>query len=196
MTSMLEAIQKGQKIAVKGKKRKKRVYDSSSDSDSEQEFRSGDTGLSRDKRLKLDKPNGINLLSTDTRPIKVTKLVHNVPEGSRDNKIDKIRQNTGKVTAIVAVMTVSCKKIKSSTTLNCKKSACAHKSNLKQKHSKSCTYRPSKHDRSTSKELIVTNKTIRVLLDSGSSGDLLFMKKGASKDIPVINSLTAVVTYM
>jgi hypothetical protein len=27
---------------------------------------------------------------------------------------------------------------------------------------------------------------IRVLLDSGSSGDLLFLKKGASKDIPVI----------
>jgi hypothetical protein len=35
-------------------------------------------------------------------------------------------------------------------------------------------------------ELIVKNKTIRVLLYSGSSGDLLFMKKGASKDIPVI----------
>jgi hypothetical protein len=34
--------------------------------------------------------------------------------------------------------------------------------------------------------MIVKNKTIRVLLDSGSSGDLLFMKKGASKDIPVI----------
>jgi hypothetical protein len=35
MTSMLEAIAKGQKKAAKGKKRKKRTYDSSSDSDSE-----------------------------------------------------------------------------------------------------------------------------------------------------------------
>ncbi len=35
MTAMLEAIQKGQKRAAKSKKRKKRAYDSSSDSDSE-----------------------------------------------------------------------------------------------------------------------------------------------------------------
>jgi hypothetical protein len=34
--------------------------------------------------------------------------------------------------------------------------------------------------------LIVKNKTIRVLLNSGLNGDLLFMKKGTSKDIPVI----------
>ena len=88
MTSMLEAIQKGQKKAAKSKKRKKRAYDSSSDSDSEQEFRSGDTGLSRDKHLKLDKPNGINLLSTDTHPIKVTKLAQN------DRELTKTRENT------------------------------------------------------------------------------------------------------
>jgi hypothetical protein len=31
--------------------------------------------------------------------------------------------------------------------------------------------------------LKVNNKTIRVVLDSGSSGDLLFMKKGSSKRI-------------
>jgi hypothetical protein len=77
-------------------------------------------GLSRDKHLNLDKPNGVNLLSTTTRPIKVTKLTHNDPEGLRDNEIDKIRENTGKVTTVVAVMTVSCKTIKSSTTLNTK----------------------------------------------------------------------------
>jgi hypothetical protein len=34
--------------------------------------------------------------------------------------------------------------------------------------------------------LKVKNKTIRVLLDSGSSGDLLFMKKGSSKCISVV----------
>ena len=101
-----------------------------------------DTGLNREKRLKLDEPNGINLLSTTTHPIKVTKLAHSDPEGLRDNKIDKICENTGKVTAVVAVMTVSCKKMKSSTTLNCKKSVYAlnlkelalNKSNLRQKH--------------------------------------------------------------
>ncbi len=32
----------------------------------------------------------------------------------------------------------------------------------------------------------VKNKTIRVLLDSGSSGDLLFMKKRSSKRISVV----------
>ncbi len=35
MTAMLEAIQKGQKRAANSKKRKKRAYDSSSDSNSE-----------------------------------------------------------------------------------------------------------------------------------------------------------------
>jgi hypothetical protein len=39
---------------------------------------------------------------------------------------------------------------------------------------------------SVSSGLYVKNKTIRVLLDSGSSGDLLFMKKGSSKCISVV----------
>jgi hypothetical protein len=34
--------------------------------------------------------------------------------------------------------------------------------------------------------LYVKNKTIRVLLDSGSSSDLLFMKKGSTKCISVV----------
>jgi hypothetical protein len=37
--------------------------------------------------------------------------------------------------------------------------------------------------------LSVKNKTIRVLLDSGSSGDLLFMKKGSSKHISVVKQV-------
>ncbi len=41
-------------------------------------------------------------------------------------------------------------------------------------------------DPSVSSGLYVKNKTIRVLLDSGSSGDLLFMKKGSSKCISVV----------
>jgi hypothetical protein len=88
--------------------------------------------------------------------------------------LQKIRENTGKVTAVVAVMTVSCKKIKSSTTLNYKKSVYAlnlkelalNQSNLKQKHAKSRPNHPAKHNKSASKKLIVKNKT-RVLLDSG-----------------------------
>jgi hypothetical protein len=41
-------------------------------------------------------------------------------------------------------------------------------------------------DPSISSGLYVKNKTIRVLLDSVSSGDLLFMKKGSSKRISVV----------
>jgi hypothetical protein len=43
-----------------------------------------------------------------------------------------------------------------------------------------------KPDPSISSGLYVKNKTIRVLLDSGSSGDLLFMKKGSSKCISIV----------
>ncbi len=38
-------------------------------------------------------------------------------------------------------------------------------------------------DPGVSSGLYVKNKIIRILLDSGSSGDLLFMKKGSSKHI-------------
>ena len=41
-------------------------------------------------------------------------------------------------------------------------------------------------DPGISSGLFVKNKTIRVLLDSGSSGDLLFLKKGSSKRISVV----------
>jgi hypothetical protein len=44
---------------------------------------------------------------------------------------------------------------------------------------------PKKPDPSVSSGLKVKNATIWVLLDSGSSGDLLFMKKGSSKCISV-----------
>jgi hypothetical protein len=41
-------------------------------------------------------------------------------------------------------------------------------------------------DPSISSGLYVKKKTIRVLLDSGSSGDLIFMKKGSSKCMSVV----------
>jgi hypothetical protein len=50
-------------------------------------FGSGDTGLSRDKHLKLDKPKGVNLASTDARPIKVTKLVQNATKVSTNSEL-------------------------------------------------------------------------------------------------------------
>jgi hypothetical protein len=37
------------------------------------------------------------------------------------------------------------------------------------------------------KRLLVKQKTIRVLLDTGSSRDLLFLKKGSNKNIPIVN---------
>jgi hypothetical protein len=44
-------------------------------------------------------------------------------------------------------------------------------------------------DLSISSGLKVKNKTIRVLLDFGSCGDLLFMKKGSSKCISVVKQV-------
>jgi hypothetical protein len=54
---------------------------------------------------------------------------------------------------------------------------------LKSKKTRSnCTKKP---DSSLSSGLKVKNKTIRVLLDSKTSGDLIFMKKGSSDHISV-----------
>ncbi len=39
----------------------------------------------------------------------------------------------------------------------------------------------------TSKRLIVKHKPIRVLLDTGSSGDLLFLERGSNKYITVVS---------
>jgi hypothetical protein len=49
--------------------------------------------------------------------------------------------------------------------------------NLEPKSKKTCSDCAKKPDPSVSSGIKVKNKTIRVLLDSGSSGDLLFMKK-------------------
>jgi hypothetical protein len=46
-------------------------------------------------------------------------------------------------------------------------------------------------DPNVSSGLYVKNKTIWVLLDSGSSGDLLFMKKGSSKCISVVKRVVS-----
>jgi len=56
-----------------------------------------------DKRLKLDQPPGIYLESTDTRPIKAAKLALDT---FRANEIAIENSETGKVTAVVAILKV------------------------------------------------------------------------------------------
>jgi hypothetical protein len=59
--------------------------------------------LQVDKRLKLEQPMGIDLNSTDTCPVKATKLALDV---IRANEIAIENSKTGKVTAVVAILKV------------------------------------------------------------------------------------------
>ncbi len=61
-----------------------------------------------------------------------------------------------------------------------------NRTNLKLNSKKTCPDCAKTPDPSVSSGLYVKDKTIRVLLNSGSSGDLLFMKKGSSKCIFVV----------
>jgi hypothetical protein len=56
-----------------------------------------------DKHLELEQPSGIDLKSTDTCPIKSTKLALDI---IRANKIAIKNSKTGKVTAVVAILKV------------------------------------------------------------------------------------------
>ena len=61
--------------------------------------------------------------------------------------------------------------------------------NSKKKHLNRALKRPNELNESVSdisERLIVKQKTIRVLLDTGSSGDLLFVRKGSQKYIPTL----------
>ncbi len=140
-----------------------------------------------DKCLKLEQPSGVDLKSTDTRSIKATKLALDC---IRANKIAIKNSKTSKVTAVVAILKVFGDKCKS------------RNSNLRKLLSKPNKWLNSKKkdlNRSTkhlnglskpisnvSKRLIVKQKIIRVLLDTGSSGDLLFIKKWSQKYIPTM----------
>ncbi len=59
--------------------------------------------------------------------------------------------------------------------------------NLELKSRKTHSDRAKMPDPGVSSGLKVQNKTVRVLLDSRSSGDLFFMKKGSSKRICIVN---------
>jgi hypothetical protein len=133
--------------------------------------------LQVEKHLKLEQPTGIDLKSTDTRPIKATKLALDV---IRANKIAIKNSKTGKVTAVVAILKVFWNK---SNSLNSKLLIKPNKwLNLKKKdlnQSNEHLNGLSKPVSNVSNRLIVKQKIIRVLLDTGLSGDLLFIKKGS-----------------
>ena len=95
-------VKKGLKKAAM-KKRKKRYHGSSNSNSNSEQSGYSDTGLHVDKRLKLDKPLTLNLMSMEPRPIKVTNLANKTICGN-----EKAIKNakTGKVTAVAAVMQI------------------------------------------------------------------------------------------
>ncbi len=102
--SMFEAYAKSQKKAGKSKKHKKLDYDSRDSSDSEQETGYGDTELSVDKHIKIDKPLEPIYMSHKPRPIKVVNTA--LSKATKADEIVKETTKTGKVTAVVAVMSI------------------------------------------------------------------------------------------
>jgi hypothetical protein len=119
MAYLTERLMKLEKRHKKAKKRaKKRARDSSdSDIDSDQEMIYGSTGNRdpADKHIKLVQPSGVQLKSTDTRPIKATKLALDT---IRANEIAIENSKTGKVTAVVAILKVFGDKICNSRNAN------------------------------------------------------------------------------
>jgi hypothetical protein len=142
-----------------------------------------------DKHLKLDKPFMSDLQSTLPHPIKVTD-----PISKRDRADVKALENakTEKVTAVVAVMHLYGDAKSSSINANSKISAKKTKLESKSKKldlnlSKKRPNEAQPPPKDTSKRLIAKHKTIRVLLDTGSSGDLLFLEKGSKEYIPIVS---------
>jgi hypothetical protein len=143
-------------------------------------------------------------MSSETRPIKDTNLDS---DKIRTNEIANENSKTGKVTAVVAVMYLFREKSHNSQSAN-RKPLANNRQNLASKSEKSKrlarirqkvalrddlekgrgkasqTGTSESHD-DISTGLKVETKTIRVLLDTGSSGDLLFMQKGKI-DIPIV----------
>ena len=109
MQSLFKAYAKKQKKAGKSKKRKKCDYNSSDSSNSEQGTGYGDTRFSVDKCLKIDKPLCTIYLSTEPRPVKVINTAPS--ETTRANVILIKTAKTGKVIAVVAVMSIKKKKM-------------------------------------------------------------------------------------
>jgi hypothetical protein len=186
-------------------------------------------GLDVDKRLKIGEPLGTIYLSHKPHPIKFTNTA--LSETMKADEIAIKTAKTGKVTVVVAVMSIFSRKRcklrrahlgderpsrqkaeRADTPGESKRKSrnLSQKSRkvwiLKKLASKSkklelnCTNLElnSKKTRSDcaktpgpsiSSGLYVKNKTIRVLLDSRSSADLLFIKKGSSKRISIVKQV-------
>ncbi len=110
-------------------------------------------------------------MSTEPRSIKVTRSATKTISGDQ-KAIESAK--TGTVTAVVAVMY-----------FNGKTKVNLHSANPKKRD----TNRPRKAI-GTQRETDSPRKTIRVLLDTGSNGDLLLLKKGSTTCIPVVCVLT------
>ncbi len=128
------------------------------------------------------------MISSDTCLIKATRTALNIIKANK-----KLIENfkTGKVTAVVAIMKVFDKNIVNSRNSNSGKLSIEpdKRLNLKKKHlnsAKSHQKGLNEPINDVSEGLIVKKKTIRVLLDTGSSGDLLFIRKGSQKYIPCV----------
>jgi hypothetical protein len=142
-----------------------------------------------DKHLKLDKPFLSDLQSTQPRPIKGTDQI---PISTRaDEKALEIAK-TGKVTTIVLVMHLYDNTKSNVIVMGAKNSAKKTKLGSKLKElglDQSITHQmeaqPPPED--ASERLVFKHMTIRVLLDTGSSGDLLFSEKGSNKYKPVVS---------
>ncbi len=124
-----------------------------------------------------------DLQYTQPRPIKVTDSISN-----SDRAEVKALENakTGKVTTVVAVMhlygNAKSRSIDNNAKISAKKTKLESKSKiLDLNRSKKCLKDASPPPKDTSERLIVKHKTIRVLLDTGSSGDLLCLEKGSNK---------------
>ncbi len=117
-----------------------------------------------------------DLQSSQPRLIKVTDSISN---NVRANVKALENAKTGKVTTVVVVMHLYGHAKSSSIHANAKSSAKKTKSESQSKklglnQSKKCLKEANLPPKDTSKRLIVKNKTIRVLLDTGSSENLLF----------------------
>ena len=143
-------------------------------------------------------------MSSETRPIKVTNLDS---DKIRANEIAIENSKTGKVTAVVAVIYLSkdkqcnsriakrkplakdrqesASKSEKSKRLARIRQNVALRDDLAKDRGKTSQTGTSESHYDDSNSLKVKTKTIRVLLDTGSSGDLLFIQKGKI-DIPIV----------
>ena len=129
-----------------------------------------------------------DLQSTQPRPIKVTDPVSN-GNGADVKALENAK--TEKITAVVVIMhlygNANSSSLRLMPKISSKKTKLESKSkNLDLKQSKIGLEEAEPPPKDTSTRLMAKHKTIRVLLDTGSSGDLLFLKKGSNKYIPVV----------